>query len=163
MPAELTGRQIRSQLEIVLLAVATVLVITAAAYLSWLLWRYVPPHAALFEALGVSLPSDTRIAVAASNWFVRLVPFLLLLAIVLTRLVLVPLAIRGVQKGERWAVSLVAGFLFLVTFAELGAAVFVLRSLRAGCANAAANPRYGEELSEVRAYGATPCSSALVR
>ncbi len=43
-----------------------------------ILWKVIPTFAALFTGLGAQLPLPTRIVIAASNWFVRLLPFLVL-------------------------------------------------------------------------------------
>src|SRR5687768_16471444 len=42
-----------------------------------ILWKVIPTFASMFEGLGATLPLPTRIVIAASNWFVRLLPFLL--------------------------------------------------------------------------------------
>lgn len=41
-----------------------------------ILWKVIPTFAAMFAGLGAQLPLPTRIVIAASNWFVRLLPFL---------------------------------------------------------------------------------------
>ena len=41
-----------------------------------ILWKVIPTFAALFAGLGAQLPLPTRIVITASNWFVRLLPFL---------------------------------------------------------------------------------------
>ncbi len=41
-----------------------------------ILWKVIPTFAALFAGLGAQLPLATRIVITASNWFVRLLPFL---------------------------------------------------------------------------------------
>ena len=43
-----------------------------------ILWKVIPTFAAMFEGLGAQLPLPTRIVIAMSNWFVRLLPFLVL-------------------------------------------------------------------------------------
>lgn len=47
----------------------------------FLLWFYVPVQASAFAALNAQLPLLTRIAIFASNWFVRLLPFAVVLGI----------------------------------------------------------------------------------
>jgi type IV pilus assembly protein PilC len=47
-----------------------------------ILWKVIPTFASMFEGLGAQLPLPTRIVIAMSNWFVRLLPFLII-AIVL--------------------------------------------------------------------------------
>jgi type IV pilus assembly protein PilC len=46
-----------------------------------ILWKVIPTFAAMFEGLGAQLPLPTRIVIALSNWFVRLLPFLVLGAV----------------------------------------------------------------------------------
>jgi type IV pilus assembly protein PilC len=41
-----------------------------------ILWKVIPTFAALFAGLGAQLPLPTRIVIAMSNWFVRLLPLL---------------------------------------------------------------------------------------
>jgi type IV pilus assembly protein PilC len=43
-----------------------------------ILWKVIPTFAALFAGLGAQLPLPTRIVIAMSNWFVRLLPFLVI-------------------------------------------------------------------------------------
>jgi type IV pilus assembly protein PilC len=50
----------------------------AAIVVAVILWKVIPTFAAMFEGLGAQLPLPTRIVIAASNWFVRLLPFLVL-------------------------------------------------------------------------------------
>ena len=53
-----------------------------------ILWKVIPTFAAMFAGLGAQLPLPTRIVIAASNWFVRLLPFLVvgsIAAVVATR------------------------------------------------------------------------------
>jgi type IV pilus assembly protein PilC len=53
-----------------------VAVITIAALvIAVILWKVIPTFAAMFEGLGAQLPLPTRIVIAASNWFVRALPF----------------------------------------------------------------------------------------
>src|SRR6187455_1641935 len=46
-----------------------------------ILWKVIPTFAAMFEGLGAQLPLPTRIVISMSNWFVRLLPFLVLFAV----------------------------------------------------------------------------------
>ncbi len=43
-----------------------------------ILWKVIPTFAAMFAGLGAQLPLPTRIVITASNWFVRLLPFLVM-------------------------------------------------------------------------------------
>jgi type IV pilus assembly protein PilC len=47
-----------------------------------ILWKVIPTFAALFAGLGAQLPLPTRIVIAMSNWFVRLLPLLVVSIIV---------------------------------------------------------------------------------
>jgi type IV pilus assembly protein PilC len=42
------------------------------------MWKVIPTFASMFEGLGAQLPLPTRIVIAISNWFVRLMPFLII-------------------------------------------------------------------------------------
>ena len=46
-----------------------------------ILWKVIPTFAAMFEGLGAQLPLPTRIVIAMSNWFVRLLPFMVVFGI----------------------------------------------------------------------------------
>jgi type IV pilus assembly protein PilC len=46
-----------------------------------ILWKVIPTFAAMFEGLGAQLPLPTRIVISMSNWFVRLLPFLVLFGV----------------------------------------------------------------------------------
>jgi type IV pilus assembly protein PilC len=53
----------------------------AGIVIAVILWKVIPTFAAMFEGLGAQLPLPTRLVIAASNWFVRLLPFLVVFAI----------------------------------------------------------------------------------
>jgi type IV pilus assembly protein PilC len=53
----------------------------AGIVIAVILWKVIPTFAAMFEGLGAQLPLPTRIVIAASNWFVRLLPFLVVFVI----------------------------------------------------------------------------------
>jgi type IV pilus assembly protein PilC len=48
----------------------------AGIVIAVILWKVIPTFASMFEGLGAQLPLPTRIVIAMSNWFVRLLPFL---------------------------------------------------------------------------------------
>ena len=48
----------------------------AGLVIAVILWKVIPTFAAMFEGLGAQLPLPTRIVIAMSNWFVRLLPFM---------------------------------------------------------------------------------------
>jgi type IV pilus assembly protein PilC len=53
----------------------------AGIVIAVILWKVIPTFAAMFEGLGAQLPLPTRIVIAMSNWFVRLLPFMVVFAI----------------------------------------------------------------------------------
>ena len=53
----------------------------AGIVIAVILWKVIPTFAAMFEGLGAQLPLPTRIVITMSNWFVRLLPFLVVFAI----------------------------------------------------------------------------------
>jgi type IV pilus assembly protein PilC len=54
----------------------------AGIVIAVILWKVIPTFAAMFEGLGAQLPLPTRIVIALSNWFVRLLPALVILIVV---------------------------------------------------------------------------------
>lgn len=149
----------RHRLGFCLLVGAATLALGGAVHLSWLLWRFVPPHAALFEGLGSSLSREATIAITASNWFVRALPLVVLLTVGIGGLVLVPLTAYGLHVGNRWPIGAVASVLALVGIAELGGSALVLRAMEAACWRASADPRFVEELGDIRRAGESVCPS----
>ncbi|HKC10610.1 MAG TPA: type II secretion system F family protein [Vicinamibacteria bacterium] len=55
----------------------------AGLVIAVILWKVIPTFASMFEGLGAQLPLPTRIVISASNWFVRLLPFLVLGSVLL--------------------------------------------------------------------------------
>ena len=53
----------------------------AGIVIAVILWKVIPTFAAMFEGLGAQLPLPTHIVIAMSNWFVRLLPFMVVFAI----------------------------------------------------------------------------------
>jgi type IV pilus assembly protein PilC len=53
----------------------------AGIVIAVILWKVIPTFAAMFEGLGAQLPLPTRIVIAMSNWFVRLLPFMVVFAV----------------------------------------------------------------------------------
>jgi type IV pilus assembly protein PilC len=53
----------------------------AGIVIAVILWKVIPTVAAMFEGLGAQLPLPTRIVIQMSNWFVRLLPFMVVFAI----------------------------------------------------------------------------------
>jgi type IV pilus assembly protein PilC len=50
----------------------------AGLVIAVILWKVIPTFASMFEGLGATLPLPTRIVITMSNWFVRLLPFLVI-------------------------------------------------------------------------------------
>jgi len=55
----------------------------AAIVIGVILWKVIPTFAAMFEGLGAQLPLPTRFVIGLSNWLVRLLPFLVVGAVLL--------------------------------------------------------------------------------
>lgn len=144
--------------DLFVLGTACLSVIGAAAWVAWLLWRWVPTHAALFAGLTVDLPREAQLVIGISNWFMRLVPIVIILAVGLTRLVVWPLVRRASLTGKYRAVHALAATLFLVAVMELAAGVRVVRDIRAGCASASVDPRFQDEVASFLTTGESPCS-----
>src|SRR5438477_6664065 len=56
-------------------------IVIAGVVVGVILWKVIPTFAAMFEGLGAELPLPTRIVIALSEWFVRLLPFLVVFII----------------------------------------------------------------------------------
>ena len=50
----------------------------AGLVIAVILWKVIPTFASMFEGLGAQLPLPTRIVIAMSNWFIRLLPFMII-------------------------------------------------------------------------------------
>ncbi len=53
----------------------------AGIVIAVILWKVIPTFAAMFEGLGAQLPLPTRIVIGLSNWFIRILPFLVVFVI----------------------------------------------------------------------------------
>src|SRR5712691_12972315 len=53
-------------------------IVIAGIVISVILWKVIPTFAAMFTGLGAELPLPTRFVIGLSNWFVRLMPFILI-------------------------------------------------------------------------------------
>jgi type IV pilus assembly protein PilC len=51
-------------------------IVIAGIVVAVILWKVIPTFAAMFAGLNAELPLPTRIVISMSNWFVRLLPFL---------------------------------------------------------------------------------------
>src|SRR6185295_11518731 len=56
----------------------------ATIVITVILWKVIPTFASMFEGLGAELPLPTRIVITMSNWFVRLLPFLVIAIVAAT-------------------------------------------------------------------------------
>ena len=54
----------------------------AGIVIAVILWKVIPTFASMFAGLGAELPLPTRLVIAASNWFVRLLPFIIVFIVV---------------------------------------------------------------------------------
>src|SRR5512134_3090003 len=50
----------------------------AGIVIAVILWKVIPTFASMFAGLNAELPLPTRLVIAASNWFVRLLPFMVI-------------------------------------------------------------------------------------
>ena len=98
-------------------------------FLTWLLWSYVPVQAASAAGAGATLPLTTRVTIAASNWYVRLTPFLVMLVPVIGGLVVVSLIVvarrmaRPTPEAFALLCTVVLAVLALVAVAASGVVV----------------------------------------
>ncbi|HSF68867.1 MAG TPA: type II secretion system F family protein, partial [Nitrospira sp.] len=69
--------KLKSQVKSALVYPAAVISI-AILVVSVILWKVIPTFAALFAGLGAQLPLPTRIVIWVSNWFVRLLPVMVI-------------------------------------------------------------------------------------
>lgn len=128
---------------------------------AWLLWRYVPVHAALFEGLATPLPRSAMLVVVAASWFIRLLPFLVLLAVLLGRVLLQPLLVAA-MTGHSTAIKTWTILLSIAVLTGLVATAFIVHAMQAGCSQAKSDPRFEDELRDLNASGYDPCSVSWV-
>jgi len=136
-----------------LLAYTVIFGAAASGHLSWLLWRYVPLHVGVFAGIGIDLPRSTLVTVAASNWFVRLLPFLVLLFVPIGGLFATAVVVAAASRRAGWIIKGVATFGLLICLAESVACAFVVHSVQAAYSAAATDARLQEYL---RAFEAHP-------
>jgi type IV pilus assembly protein PilC len=53
----------------------------AGIVIAVILWKVIPTFASMFAGLGAELPLPTRLVILASQWFIRLLPFLIIFGI----------------------------------------------------------------------------------
>jgi type IV pilus assembly protein PilC len=59
-------------------------IVIAAVVVGAILWKVIPTFASLFAGLGAELPLPTRIVIAASNWLVAYIPYLVVGGVLLS-------------------------------------------------------------------------------
>lgn len=96
----------------------------ATLHLMVLLWRFVPTQSALYAGMGAMPPLGLRVAIAASNWMIRLLPF----AVLLSPFVLGCLAVAAGLIAWRLDLSARAVLRALVAVVLAGLSVTVLAS-----------------------------------
>ena len=69
--------KLKSQVKSALIYPVAVVTI-AGLVVGVILWKVIPTFAALFAGLGAQLPLPTRLVIGASNWLIRLLPFLVI-------------------------------------------------------------------------------------
>lgn len=129
-----------------LVGYATLFVIVASAHLLWLLWRFVPLHAAVFEGIGIELPRATLIAVAASNWTVRLLPFMIVLGVAVAAMVAVVIALATFKGALATVAKGLAALGLVAALADSVVCALVVHSIHAGYAVAATSPKFQQSL-----------------
>lgn len=129
---------------------AFLLVAFATLQLVWLLYRYVPLHMAFADGMGMTAPLSARIALAAGNWLVRLLPFLVMAAVPLGAILIVLLAILGQRSRVRTATLVhwlsVAGL--LLALAEFLAATLIVYSVHQIHEKASTSKQYQQTLAD---------------
>lgn len=53
----------------------------AGIVIAVILWKVIPTFASMFAGLGAELPLPTRLVIAMSNWFIRLLPFIIVFVV----------------------------------------------------------------------------------
>jgi len=153
MPKGVDARDKAGRSAWLLLAYATVLVAVASGHLAWLLWRYVPLHAAIFAGMGINLPGSTVLVVRTSTWFVRLLPFLVLLLVPISGMLVTTLLIAA--TNARRAASLVKGVAtvgLLVALVEAVACAGIVHAVHAAYSVGATDAKFQEGLRAFEAY-----------
>jgi hypothetical protein len=152
-----TRGHISDSLWATLLGASVLVTLIGWMWLGWLLWRYVPLHAALFAGLSTPPPRLTAAVIELSMWFVRLLPFLLLAVILLGSRLMVPLYLRATRERDRGATRTLLTLLACAGLTAFGGGVIVLHAMRTGCVAMVANPSYQSELKGLEAAGYHPC------
>lgn len=113
-----------------LLAASLLLANAGAVAVVFLLWQYLPAHAAAFACLGLSLPLSTRLVLSLSNWTVRLLPLLALVALPFTGAV-IGVAYFLAARARLRVLRVLAALALAVACAQGIACGLVVHSVRA--------------------------------
>jgi hypothetical protein len=130
-------------------ACSVALVVILTGQLLWLAYRFVPMHAAVFEGMGMELPLDARIVIAAANWVIRMVPFLVLAGVPLGGLAIVGVAIVAPKVPMRTVVGAVTGVGLTIALAQCSTSAFVVHAIHSVYAKAATSKEYQQSLREI--------------
>ena len=103
----------------------------AAVQLLWLLWRYVPLHAAVFVSLGIEPPSNTIWAIAASNWIIRFAPFVIIFGGPIALSTLIAIVLHGLYRNPVRLLQVLAALGLALGSAESVASALVVRAIDA--------------------------------
>lgn len=84
-------------------AIGVTAALVSAACLGHVAYQYVPGHAGHLAEAGAALPLSTRLALAISNWLLRLLPFAVIGTVfVIGPLVAVMVGVALVRGTPRW-------------------------------------------------------------
>lgn len=119
---------------------AVAFALLAAACLSYLLWSFVPDHAARLEQLDGQIPRSTIYALLAANWFVRLLPLLIMLCFPAGGLAVALLAIAAAQGVLRRVLRTTAVVALIVGLGETAACGFIMYAVHAAYSTARPEP-----------------------
>jgi hypothetical protein len=146
------------------LALTALLVLVTWSEVVWLLWRYVPAHAAMLAGLGLPLSMPARVVIVLAMWFIRLLP-LVLLALLMAGPGLVAVAVAvgfRVQSKRRFVGWLISVGLLGALTATL-ASGFVVASLYGVYRAAARAPQVEERVRAPRECAGEPAGGTTQR
>jgi hypothetical protein len=116
-------------------------------WVAWLLGSYVPFHVAIYSGLGLSatLPASTIWVLALSNWFLRFLPFgVLLCPPIGAAAVAAPLSLALARGAGALALRWVVSGLLLLGLAEGVSGALVVHAIHEAYVVVASDPRYQE-------------------
>jgi hypothetical protein len=114
--------------------------------LLWLLWKFVPLHAAVFEGMGLALPSISRLAIILSNWCVRLLPIIFVSCVLVSPIIFAFVALAGAKFGIRAVSGILTTIGLGIAIAALCGSSIVVYGIQAGYYEAATNPDFQKNL-----------------